>query len=245
MDELNKPKVSVNAVIISVVLVAVIFGGGVYVYQSNKIKIDSTVDWKIFSNLHFSFQIKYPKDWENFANDSNVYSSEDSNQLFGPFQTKYPKDWENFANDSNVYSSEDSNQLFGPAAEAAKHKNDDPGTRWTYLNTEPVIMLSYGYYNDNSPRAALKSYLGTSDYNAGIVTDFTSTSGEKGVKFIGEEALQKQTSEIIAYSLLTRTPIISGQGKAVVFVSYSYSGTRDLSISQKLEEIAKTFKSTK
>lgn len=40
MDELNKPKVSVGVIIISAVLAAVVFGGGVYAYQSNKANKD-------------------------------------------------------------------------------------------------------------------------------------------------------------------------------------------------------------
>ena len=256
MEELDKPKLSITAIVVSAVLTAVVFGGGVYAYQNNKAKkdqealksqinaleaekanlekqvtnstssttttqsntsatsTDSINEWNSFSNSHFAFQLKYPKDWANFANNSN-------------------------------FESEDQSQLFGSTATAAKHKSDDPNARWTFLNTGPVIMLSYGYYNDNAPRAALKSYLGNSDYNAGTITDFTTTSGEKGVKFVGKETLQKQTSEIVIFTLPTRNPVISGHGRAVVFISYSYASTNDSGTSQKLEDIAKTFSITK
>ena len=40
MEDLNKPKVSVSAIIISAVLAVVVFGGGVYAYQSNQAKKD-------------------------------------------------------------------------------------------------------------------------------------------------------------------------------------------------------------
>lgn len=40
MEELDKPKVSITAIVISAVLAAVIFGGGVYAYQSNQAKKD-------------------------------------------------------------------------------------------------------------------------------------------------------------------------------------------------------------
>ncbi len=40
MGELDKPKVSIATIVISAVLAAVVFGGGVYAYQSNKAKKD-------------------------------------------------------------------------------------------------------------------------------------------------------------------------------------------------------------
>jgi len=40
MEELDKPKVSITTIVISAVLAAVVFGGGIYAYQSNKAKKD-------------------------------------------------------------------------------------------------------------------------------------------------------------------------------------------------------------
>lgn len=78
MDELNKSKVSIGAVVIIIVLTAIIFGGGTYVYLGDKAKKEgaaSTSQLKdttpgVYTDKAFGFSLTLPPNNYVFRNEN-------------------------------------------------------------------------------------------------------------------------------------------------------------------------------
>ena len=107
MEELNKPKVSVSSIVVSAVLAAVIFGGGIYAYQSNQAKKDKDTLKSQITTLETE-KASLEKQVNNQTIAVTVPAATDeiaswkiyTNDKYG-FSFKYPKEWISVKKDAN------------------------------------------------------------------------------------------------------------------------------------------------
>lgn len=252
MEEPNKPRVSISSIVVSAVLAAVVFGGGVYAYQSNKAKKEQEVLKNQITTLEeqkagLEEQISSPiattlPSSTTKADETNSWKTY-SDGLFG---FKYPANWGTYREDKQNHSvGVASTETINGINRYTSQKHTEAETT-SYLLSQNLVQFSIGDMSclgtdansqcikANSLVDYLRNFTGVPAFNSAQVTDFTSSGGVAGKIYDGKRIGNQDFNEMVIVFQIPNSQ------KVVNIVSTYLTPEITASEDQILQQIGKT-----